>query len=222
MDDPGLDQRRHVQALCGLARLNRLSRTVHTLWRPIFQLARRRDLGKIRLLDVATGAGDVPLGLWQKARRCGVTLEIHGVDASPRAVQFARSQAARKGAPIEFSTLDVLAGELPQGFDVVVSSLFFHHLDDGQAVALLCRMAGAARHLVLVSDLRRCGPGLALAFLATHLFTRSDVARTDALRSARAAFTLEEAAALAGQAGLAGAAVARRWPFRFLLTWERP
>ena len=31
-----------------------------------------------------------------------------------------------------------------------------------------------------------------------------------------------EHAALAHEAGLSGATVARRWPFRFLLSWFRP
>ena len=44
----------------------------------------------------------------------------------------------------------------------------------------------------------------------------------DPLRSVRAAFTMEEAIALTERAGLPDAAVTRRWPFRFLLAWERP
>ena len=202
--------------------LNVLSRCVPRVWQPILRLARCRRLDRLRVLDIATGAGDLPLGLWQVARRRGVTLDIHGVDINPHAVALAASQAALAGAPIEFSVLDVLAQDLPEAFDVVTSSLFLHHIDEDQAVRLLQKMAAVARHLVLVSDLRRSPVGLVMAFLATRLFTRSDVVRTDALRSVRSGFTLEEAIALAERAGLPDAAVTPCWPCRFLLAWERP
>jgi hypothetical protein len=39
--------------------------------------------------------------------------------------------------------------------------------------------------------------------------------------SVRAAFTIAEARQLAEEAGLHGAAISWRWPFRFLLQWRR-
>jgi 2-polyprenyl-3-methyl-5-hydroxy-6-metoxy-1,4-benzoquinol methylase len=155
------------------------------------------------------------------ARRAGVHLEIHGLDASPRAVEFAARRAAAEQAAIHFSVLDVLTGPLPGGFDVVTCSLFLHHLAEEQGVLLLQAMAKATQHIVLVNDLRRCGSGLALAHLAAWTLTGSGVVRVDGARSVRAAFTVVEAAALARAAGLKGAIVERRWPFRFLLSWQR-
>jgi 2-polyprenyl-3-methyl-5-hydroxy-6-metoxy-1,4-benzoquinol methylase len=51
--------------------------------------------------------------------------------------------AAAEQAAIHFSVLDVLAGPLPDGFDVVICSLFLHHLAEEQAVLLLQAMAKA-------------------------------------------------------------------------------
>ena len=65
----------------------------------------------------------------------------------------------------------------------------------------------AARQLVLINDLSRCGTGLLLAHLAGRLLTTSDVVRIDGPLSVRAAFTPAEAAQLAARAGLAGATV---------------
>ncbi len=104
---------------------------------------------------------------------------------------------------------------------MVTSSLFLHHLSDDEAVAFLARMAHAARGLVLVQDLRRSSAGLGLAWLATRLFTRSDVVRSDALRSVRAAFTIEEVGGLVRAAGLGRTRIERRYPFRWLMAWER-
>jgi 2-polyprenyl-3-methyl-5-hydroxy-6-metoxy-1,4-benzoquinol methylase len=140
---------------------------------------------------------------------------------SPRAVEFATARAAAEQAGIRFSVLDALADPLPEGFDVITCSLFLHHLAEEQGVLLLQAMAKAAKHLVLVSDLRRSAAGIALAHLAAWTLSGSDVVRVDGARSVRAAFTLHEATALAQVAGLNGAIVERRWPLRFLLSWKR-
>src|SRR5262249_38607158 len=94
-------------------------------------------------------------------------------------------------------------------------------LDEAQAVPFLRRAGAAARRLVLVNDLRRSLAGLLAAYAATRLLTTSPVVHTDGPLSVRAAFTLPEVRELAWQAGLDGATVVRRWPFRFLLMWER-
>lgn len=222
MDDPGLDPPRHVAALRGLARLNLLSSSVGIVWSPIKKLARQLNAQSLRILDVATGAGDIPLGLWRKAQRANLRIDLQAVDISPQAIAFARERADRAGAKITFHQLDVLNGELPQEFDVVISSLFFHHLEEAQIVSLLRSMANATRHLVLVNDLRRNAMGLMLAYAASRLFTRSDVVHTDAPLSVKAAMTMQELHELATAAGLEGSLVQPRWPCRMLLTWRRP
>jgi len=221
MDDPVLDGGRHEAALRGLSRLNYLSGSARTIWPPLAALARQLGRRQLRVLDVATGAGDVPVRLWRMAQRAGLHLEIQGVDVSPRAVEFAAGRAIAEQAAIHFSVADVLASPLPGGFDVVICSLFLHHLAEEQGVLLLQAMAQAATHLVLVSDLRRSMAGLALTHLAAWTLSGSDVVRVDGARSVRAAFTVREAAALARAAGLTGAIVERHWPFRFLLSWQR-
>jgi len=219
MDDPVLERGRHRHALRGLSRLNLLSGSARILWPAIRELA-RRERRPLRVLDLASGAGDVPLGLWRRVRRAGLEIEIRGMDVSPEAVAFARELAAAAGAPLRFERGDVMHGELPAGFDVVLCSLFLHHVDDERAVDLLARMRRAARRLVLVSDLLRGTPGLLLAHAASRLLTTSDVVRSDAPQSVRASYTGDEMLELARRAGMSGARVWRRWPQRLLLTWE--
>ncbi len=221
MDRPDLDLPTHGRALAGLARLNWLSGSVRIVWPPVAELASR--LGRsLSVLDLGTGGGDIPLGLWRRARRAGLSVGIWGVDVNARAVEIARAHAGRAGAAVQFAELDVLTDALPGDFDVVVCSLFLHHLGDGDAVSLLSKMAAAARHLVLVNDLVRSRRGLWLATLAARLVTTSPVVWVDAPRSVRAAFTRDELRDLARAAGLTGATVSRRWPCRMLLEWRRP
>jgi 2-polyprenyl-3-methyl-5-hydroxy-6-metoxy-1,4-benzoquinol methylase len=197
-----------------------LSASARIVW-PSLERLSRQSAGPIRVLDIATGGGDIPIALWQRAARRGLPMEISACDFSPRAIEFAKRKAEQSGAKIEFFARDVLAESLPEGFDAIVCSLFLHHLSDDDAVGLLRRMAEASRRLVLVNDLRRSTAGLLLAYGATKLVTRSDVVRVDGPLSVRAAFTVAEAKAIARCGGLVDCEIRPRWPFRFLLSWWR-
>ncbi len=222
MDQPELDAGRHHRALEGLARINFLSGSARILWPAIKRLVRQDPQREWRLLDVATGAGDVPAALWRKARRAGVRLEIAGCDISDRAVEHARLRAERAQAPIRFFRCNALGEGLPEGYDIVTSSLFLHHLDEARAVELLRRMAAAARSLALVNDLERSRAGYALAYIGVRALSRCDVVHLDGPRSVEGAFTCDEARGLCRKAGLQNATIERRWPCRYLLAWRRP
>ena len=221
MDEPGLDPARHSAALQGLARLNRWSGSAWALWQPLRMLARRVAPEPLRVLDVATGAGDVPIQLTRFAQRAGLRLVFDACDVSPHAIRYAESRASVAAAPVRFFQLDALTDPLHGTYDVIINSLFLHHLEQPQAVDLLRRMAAAARRLVLANDLVRSAWSYRMVALGAHVLTRSDVVHTDSLRSVRAAYSIDEARGLAQEAGLTGAEVAFRWPCRFLLSWAK-
>ncbi|MCH8805696.1 MAG: methyltransferase domain-containing protein [Planctomycetes bacterium] len=222
MDDPALEPERHRRALHGLARVNRWSDSAGILWPALREAARRNGRRALRVLDIATGGGDVPIRLWRRARASGVPFAIDGCDVSSRAVEHARESADRAAAEVGLFVHDALAGDLPTGYDVLISSLFLHHLDDGSATTLLRAMAAAASRMILINDLRRSPAGLALAYLGTRLLLTSDVVRSDGVLSVRAAFTLREVREVTIRAGLSRAKINRRAPCRFLLEWRRP
>ena len=114
-----------------------------------------------------------------------------------------------------------MATAIPPGYDIVVCSLFMHHLQEEQAVRLLRHMAEAANRLVLVNDLIRSSAGMMLAVVGTRLLSGSRIVHTDGPRSVQGAFTMEEASRMARRAGLDGVTVSWRWPCRFLLMWKR-
>jgi len=221
MDDPDLDPALHEQALRGLSRINLVSNSVGIVAAPVLALARRLPDKRIRVLDVAAGGGQVAVGLWRRAAASGVDVEVHGCDISARAVGEAAKHAEQAGAPVTFFQRDALAEGLPEGYDVTMSSLFLHHLGTEEAVRLLQAKRDASRRLVLVNDLLRDWLGLGLAYVACYGLTRSPVVRFDGPASVRAAFTAEECRALADAAEMPGATFRWRWPFRFLMTWEK-
>src|SRR5262245_21368332 len=145
MDRPDLDEGRHRHALRGLERINRWSGSARILWPSLAALARETPGRPCRVLDVATGAGDVPRALGRRARRAGLAFALEGCDVSEVALAHARQRGAGAGADVTFFRADVLRDPLPQGYDAVISSLFLHHLTEEQATTLLRRMAAAGR-----------------------------------------------------------------------------
>jgi 2-polyprenyl-3-methyl-5-hydroxy-6-metoxy-1,4-benzoquinol methylase len=221
MDQEGLGKAEHFAALEGLARINWLSRSDAILWPPIERLARANRGATIRVLDLATGGGDVPIALARRALRAGANVRIEGCDVSQQAVEFARRKGAAAGLSVSFFTLDVLNASVPTGYDVVTCSLFLHHLDEADAASFLRKAADATNRILLINDLVRGPAAFALAWTGCHLLTRSPVVWHDGPVSVAAAFSLAEARVLAERAGLHGASVDRRWPRRFLLSWSR-
>ncbi|MDX1501329.1 MAG: methyltransferase domain-containing protein [Thermoanaerobaculia bacterium] len=219
MDQPGLDPELHRGALEDLARLHRMFDTAGRLFAPIRRLPRGEP--PLSVLDLACGGGTVAVELAAAGRRNGVDLRVTGADISPLALEVARREARRVGVEVDFVELDVVGtDELPR-HDVIVSSLFLHHLSREDVVELLARMAAAASRLVLADDLVRSLRGWLYTYTGCRLFFRSPVVRVDGPLSVEAAFTPVELAGLAQRAGLAGAEVKTSWPQRQLLIWKK-
>lgn len=231
LDLPGTPAESHRQALVGLARVNAVSRTSGHAWRVIKRIALERGLKSMSVLDIGCGGGDVPLDLRRRALHAGLRLSIAGYDASPTVVEYARRQAAladnehrriveSRRCRAEFEVRDIFADPPEHRFDVVMCSLFLHHLDDAHAVRLLETMAASARRLVLVNDLVRSRLGYVAAKVVLRLLSRNDIVHQDGPHSVARAFRIDELRRLVDQIGLTGAQVRNIWPFRFLLTWE--
>lgn len=219
MDDPDLDRDRHLQALQGLARVNRISLVGARLWREVADLGPTCP-GGVRVLDLACGGGDVLMDVARRARRAGAVVTLHGCDLSPVAVRRACDSRGSE-VSVEFFQRDVLEDGIPDGYHLVTSSLFLHHLSRMDVIGLLGRAAVAAEKAVLMQDLRRTRLGYLMAWIGVRTLTRSDVARVDGPRSVEGAFTLREMEAICAEAGLEGADVAPCWPQRLTVRWRR-
>jgi 2-polyprenyl-3-methyl-5-hydroxy-6-metoxy-1,4-benzoquinol methylase len=235
MDDPSLDSRDHAQALDGLARLNSASGSARSVWRPIrrlyqdlFSTAGGANGGlitrprPIKILDLACGSADVPLQLLEIASQAGIEISVDGCDKSEIAVEAANHRARRSSAKSTFFQLDVLNDPLPKGYDVITTSLFTHHLEDAQTIALMRKMADATNHLVIINDLVRSQMSLLLVKLACHTLTSSRVVHYDGPASVKSAFTPKELQDIAHQAGLHNATIQERFPCRMVLSWRKP
>ncbi len=144
-----------------------------------------------RVLDLACGTGSTSVLLQQRQPSAAVC----GLDIDPEVLVRARRKADRLALPIRFeerSATDPLDDLGP--FDVVVSSLFFHHLDDDAKVRALANVRAALRdggRLHVVDWGRPSGVRTGLGFRVVRLL---DGARNTAA-SARGTFPVLVAAA---------------------------
>jgi 2-polyprenyl-3-methyl-5-hydroxy-6-metoxy-1,4-benzoquinol methylase len=215
MDDPAVDPLLHRAALMKLAQLNSLAGSARSVGRELEALG-----GNLRVLDLATGSGDLPLRLVQHGKRLGRRWQVDGADIAPLAIQVARENCANmpESSRPRYFQLDALQDPLPEGYDVLTCSLFVHHLSVDQATTLLMRMKRAAKRAVIVQDLLRSPGALRLTWLATRALSRNPLILEDGPASVAAAFTLEEARALAQRAGYEPSNVNPCWPYRWLLS----
>ena len=222
MDQPGLDPLEHQQALLGLARINGLTRSAACFFPAIRRLAKLNPARRrLRLLDVACGGGDTARAISRMAKREGIDLEVHGCDISSKAVSLARAAAKDERLETHFFQTDAINTPLPDGYHLITTSLFLHHLSEADAESLLRSMAAATLNKLLVHDLIRSHVDLLLTWIGTRLLSSSPIVQIDGPLSVGGAFQLDEVAQLAAAAGLVGAEISRFWPERFLLTWSR-
>lgn len=221
MDQVDIDVADHREALKGLERINAISGTGRVVWKQIRQRSLRENR-PLRVLDLACGGGDLLIWLSKKAERSGLDLKCTGCDISSVAIGHASESARRlKIKNLDFRSHNVLEDTIPQGYDIVLSTLFLHHLDQADAISFLHRAAQAARCGLLIDDLLRTPLGYALAWIGCRLLSRSHVVHYDGPVSVQGAFSLEELRSLLEEAGLHSATVTRHWPKRFLATWWR-
>lgn len=221
MDAPDLPAARLIETLKGLRRVNAVTQSSRLMWPDLVAAAKRHPGETLRVLDVACGGGDVLITLARWAKKASFDVELAGCDASEEAVSYARASAARVGARSNFFALKVGRDPLPEGYHMIMSTLFLHHLDEGDAIAFLREGAAKARDRLVIQDLLRSRLSHWFARAGTRLLLLNDICRLDGRTSVEGAFTRAEASELAKAAGLEDAEIVSRFPFRYLIRWVR-
>ena len=220
MDDPELDRDEHLKALRGLSRINAWTANASLVWKHLSRTARGSSSRPLRVLDIATGAADIPIALFRASLSQGVKLEIDACDISDRAIVFATQSCAAANAAVRLFRHDILRDEIPKQYDVVMCSTFLHHLTDDDVIAVLRKMKSAATSCVIAVDLERSFANWLQVWFATRVLSRSKVVHFDGPQSVRAAFTVAEFTALAQQVGFANFKIRKKWPCRFVFVGE--
>jgi ubiquinone/menaquinone biosynthesis C-methylase UbiE len=205
MDDLSRPAHEFAAAYRELAIINRRLGGVHAIER---FLAPEQDRANLLMLDVAAGACDISDALLQRrsVRIVALDLNIKGLKLTGRAW------------PVVADALELPFP--PNTFDIVMASLFFHHLSDQDCVRVLQQMWQIAKRRVLVNDLHRHRVAYFSIRALSFLFSRSRMVRHDGPVSVLRAFRPSELLDIARQAGVP-ARVHRSFPYRLVLVADK-
>lgn len=154
----------------------------------------------IRIVDLATGSGDIPRLIVDYARTVGATVKIDAIEQNSATVSIARKLSS---AHPEISIIEgnVLEFQATEPYDIVLCSLVLHHFSSEDAVRLLRNCRQLSRKFALVSDLRRSYLATIGVYVLTATIFREPMTRTDGRLSAERAFSFAEFRSLAERAG---------------------
>jgi SAM-dependent methyltransferase len=218
MDRPGNDTALLRADLRVLEKINRFlgGHRIPLLYLPDFLNAK-----SVTILDLGTGAADVPRSIARWARANGVNANITGIDSNSDILQIARENVA--GWPeIRIEQADLLGLPYrPDSFDVVLCSLTLHHFSEADVVAILRRIHDIARGGYIINDLRRNRTAIWLSKLMAHTLITNPIARFDAPASCERAFTTSELRVLAQRAGMSRFSIHQHRFFRMALVGRK-
>jgi ubiquinone/menaquinone biosynthesis C-methylase UbiE len=162
------------------------------IYDPVIRLTTRESLFKRRLAEQAApapgqrvldlGCGTGTLALLLKRAQPGA--EVVGLDADPEMLEQARGKAKEAGVELELDQGFSTALPYPDGaFDLVLSTLFFHHLDPGskrQTAREIARVLRPGGELHVADWGPPADPVMAAAFLGVRLLDGMENTRDNA------------------------------------------
>lgn len=214
LDGPSTDPELVVRTIQDIVRSNTVFQGTRAVVRELALHLGRLPRGAT-LLDVGTGAGDVPAEATRAAARRGISLEVIGLDAEYLLARQAMQQLSQcvcaSGLALPFADASV---------DVVMCSQMLHHFQGKEALLLLREMNRVSRIAVVVSDLRRSWIAAAGFWAASFPLAFHSVTRHDGVLSVMRGFTPRELADTVSNAVGIRPAVHQRIGFRVTTSWS--
>jgi SAM-dependent methyltransferase len=199
----------------------RIINTFTLAYRPTLRWFERMTAGagseqSLSVLDVGCGGGDMLRRIWRWARKRHFDLELIGIDLNPWSKESAE-HVTPKDAPIRFETANVFSLDPSRRADFIVSSLFAHHLTDGELIRFIRWMDCHATRGWFINDLHRNPVPYLFIKYAGRLLISDRMNRHDGPVSVARAFTASEWRHLLEEAGIPPERTKIEWffPFRY-------
>jgi ubiquinone/menaquinone biosynthesis C-methylase UbiE len=201
-----------AQSLVDLRHINRWFGGTATTISMLERVAAQTGSTRLSLLEVASGAGDVPASARDQLRHRGVELSVTLLDRNP---------SHFNGNPASHVAGDALLLPLADSsFDVVGCTLFAHHLSPEDLQKFVTEALRVCRQAVLINDLVRNPVHLGLVYLSLPLY-RSRITHHDAPASVRQSYTLEEMRVMLRQTPAARVEIDSHFLFRMgVIAWK--
>jgi SAM-dependent methyltransferase len=169
------------------------------------------------IVDLGCGSGDTLKHIAVWARAFGYKVRLTGVDRNRDAIDYLKEKC--RDYPEITGTVNDYHDFISSSakIDVVVCSLFCHHLSDTELLALFGDMKRSVREGFIISDLHRNWIAYYGVKYLTRMMNGSLLSRVDGPVSVLRAFTSKELRSLLRNAHVTRYSVRWKWPFRYLV-----
>lgn len=180
----------------------------------VSSLLKDKNISSPEILDLGCGGGDMLVLLKKKLNRLFPALTLHGVDANPNIIAYAREHCGRSN--IQFSAFNIFSDKFKElSCDVAVATLFFHHFTADQLVEILKQLKPQCRVGIVINDLHRTPLAYYSIKILTQLFSKSAMVKFDAPLSVLRGFKKSEWMEILNRAGITNYSLSWRWAFRW-------
>lgn len=175
----------------------------------------------ITIADLGCGSGSMLKMMVEWGRSNGIAVKAVGIDANPSIIDFARNQCSGY-SEISFLNEDVFSETFSKRkFDVITSTLFFHHFNNKELEGLFMQLKEQCRLALVINDLHRHWVAYHSISMLTEAFSKSYMVKNDAKLSVARAFRKQDLINLISESGFPSFSIRWKWAFRYLLIAEK-
>jgi len=224
MDDDSIGFEAFNACLRDLRRVNQWTFNYRPTMHWLAQVMKRRKTkAPVSILDVGSGGGDMLRKIANRAAQIGAEVKLTGVDLNPWSKKTAEQMSAAF-RQITFETSNIFSFDPARQDDYIISSLFTHHLTDGQLVEFMRWMDRHSRKGWFINDLHRHAIAYFFSKIAFKLLRLDRMVQNDGPISVARAFTRKEWIGFLVAAGIPPDQATVKWyfPFRYGVARWKP
>jgi len=212
MDTEQVDYEEFAQCLRHLELINHgtLAYRPTLKWIELFTGNKSATSKPLTILDVGSGGGDMMRKIYQRYGN----VEITGVDMNPLSKLYAMANTPDNTA-LNFETENVFNLVPKQKPDIIISSLFTHHLTDEQITLFIRWMDANASQGWFINDLHRHPVAYYFIKVITAILPFNRLVKHDAAVSVARSFNSKDWVRLLNAANIAEERFTVRWHFPF-------
>lgn len=168
----------------------------------------------ITIVDLGCGNGDILRLVANLARNEGRSVALIGIDANQYTINYARK------CSVNYPEISYMEETIPSEafskltYDIVLSTLFFHHFTDEEIITALTEITRKAKIGMVVNDLHRHEWAVFLFRLLT-IFIPNPMVRKDGITSILRGFKKSELQDYVKQLKLQNSKIQWKWIFRY-------
>ena len=169
------------------------------------------------IVDLGCGSGDSLKAIAHWARKHKFNVKLTGVDMNAHAIDYLKIHCAT------FPEISGFFGDYQdymennKTVDIVLCSLFCHHLSDNELLSLFSWFKVEAGVGFVINDLKRNWLAYYSAWIFTRLFNGTKLARNDGPISVLRGFKFNELDNLLIKSSITNYSIKEQWIFRFLI-----